>query len=129
MIKLQFIGNLGHDVVRREVNGAAVLNFSAAQTQKFKNQQGVLNERTTWIDCSYWGNENVAPFLTTGRQVYVEGIPFLETYVTKAGEPAASLKLRVSKLKLLSNPREESKQMEDAAGINAVADIADDLPF
>jgi single-strand DNA-binding protein len=129
MIKLQFIGNLGHDAVRKEVNGKAVLNFRAAQTQKFKDQQGVLNERTTWVDCSFWEHENVAPFLTTGRQVYVEGIPSLETYVTKAGEPAISLKLRVSKLQLLSNPREESKQTDDDAGINAVADVADDLPF
>lgn len=126
MIKLQFIGNLGHDVVRREVNGKTVLNFRAAHTQKFKDQQGVLNERTTWVDCSFWEHENVAPFLTTGRQVYVEGTPFLETYITKAGEPASSLKLRVSWLQLLSNPREESKQADE---INAVADIADDLPF
>ena len=127
MIKLQFIGNLGHDVVRREVNTGAILNFHAAHTQKFKDQQGVLNERTTWVECSYWENENVAPFLTKGRQVYVEGTPFLETYVTKAGEPATVLKLRVSKLQLLAKPREESKQADDE--INAVADIADDLPF
>jgi len=129
MIKLQFIGNLGHDAVRKEVNGRTVLNFSAAHTLKFKDQQGVLNERTTWVDCAYWERENVAPFLTKGRQVYVEGTPSLETYVTKAGEPASSLKLRVSKLQLLSNPREELKQADDVADINALADPADDLPF
>lgn len=129
MIKLQFIGNLGHDAVRKEVNGGTVLNFSAAHTHKFKDPQGVLNERTTWVDCSYWERENVAPYLTKGRQIFVEGIPSLETYVTKAGEPASSLKLRVSRLQLLSNPREESRQTDEVAEINAVADVADDLPF
>jgi single-strand DNA-binding protein len=89
----------------------------------------VLNERTTWVDCSYWANENVAPYLTTGRQVYVEGIPFLETYVTKGGEPATNLRMRVSKLQLLANPREESKQTDDVTEINSVSDVADDLPF
>ena len=128
MIKLQFIGNLGHDAVRKEVNGKTVLNFSAAHNQKFRDSQGVLNERITWVDCSYWGNENVAQFLTKGRQVYVEGTPALDSYVSKAGEHTNALKLHVFGLQLLSKPREESGQT-DADEINALADPADDLPF
>jgi single-strand DNA-binding protein len=129
MIKLQFIGNLGQDAVRREVNGKVVLNFSAAHNQKFRDQQGVLNERITWVDCSYWGNDNVAPFLTKGRQVYIEGRPSLDVYVSKAGEQTNALKLHVFGLQLLSKPREESSQTDDLAEISALADPADDLPF
>lgn len=129
MIKLQFIGNLGHDAVRKEVNGKIVLNFSAAHNQKFRDSQGVLNERITWVDCSYWGNENVASFLTKGRQVYLEGTPSLDVYASKAGEQTNALKLRVFGLQLLSRPKEESGQTDDLAEISALAEPADDLPF
>ncbi|SFD05144.1 single-strand DNA-binding protein [Chitinophaga sp. CF118] len=130
MIKLQFIGNLGHDAIRREVNGASVLNFSAAHTYRFKDQHGVQQERTTWVDCAYWERTNVGPHLTTGTQVYLEGIPSLEAYVTNSGEPAAGLKLRVTNLQLLGRRREGPRQFDDdIKEINDAASAADDLPF
>jgi single-strand DNA-binding protein len=129
MIKLQFIGNLGHDVIRKEVNGASVLNFRAAHSRRFTNQQGEKKEITTWVDCSYWEHVNVAPYLLKGTQVYVEGIPTLESYVTLAGEPAAGLKLRVTNLQLLAAKREEFVPPDELTVTNENGSEADDLPF
>jgi single-strand DNA-binding protein len=129
MIKLQFIGNLGHDVIRKEINGTSVLSFRAAHSRRFTNQQGEKKEHTIWVDCSFWEHVNVAPYLTKGTQVYVEGIPTLEAYVTNAGEPAAGLKLRVTNLQLLGSKREDSVQQEDTTVTNDIASEADDLPF
>jgi single-strand DNA-binding protein len=125
MIKLQFIGYLGHDAVRKEVNGTPLLNFRAAHTRRFTNQQGEKQEQTTWVDCSFWRQVNVAPYLTTGKQVYLEGIPTVESYVTRAGEPMAELKLHVTRLELLGKPNEESQRQDDTTS----EAVADDLPF
>jgi single-strand DNA-binding protein len=125
MIKLQFIGYLGQDATRKEINGTPSLHFRAAHTRKFTNQQGEKKEITTWIDCSFWKQVNVAPYLTTGKQVYLEGTPTVESYVTHAGEPMAGLKLNVTRLELLGRLNDESQKHDDVTGEN----VADDLPF
>jgi single-strand DNA-binding protein len=147
MIKLQFIGYLGHDAVRKEVNGTPLLSFRAAHTRRFTNQQGEKHEHTTWVDCSLWKQLNVAPFLTTGKQVYLEGTPSVESYVTNAGEPMAGLKLHVTRLELLGRLNDESQKhdetiaadlsskqpdsrlQEDMTVTNETAAEAEDLPF
>ena len=140
MIKLQFIGYLGHDVVRKEVNGTPFLSFRAAHTRRFTNQQGEKHEHTTWVDCSCWKQLNVAPYLTTGKQVYLEGTPLIESYVSNAGEPMARLKLYVTRLELLGSSNEESEAdlpaksadlnlQEDTTVTNETASEAEDLPF
>jgi single-strand DNA-binding protein len=126
MIKLQFIGYLGNDAVRKDVNGTSLLKFRAAHTRRFTNQEGVKHEVTTWIDCAYWDPTNVAPYLTTGTRVYVEGTPAVEKYISNAGEPMAGLKLRVSWLELLGKPDDGVKKQNEA---NEEASPVNDLPF
>jgi single-strand DNA-binding protein len=125
MIKLQFIGYLGHDAVRKEINGTPLLNFHVAHTHRFTNQQGEKQEHTTWVDCTSWKLLNVAPYLTTGKQVYLEGTPTVESYVAHTGEPMARLKLHVTRLELLGKLNDESQRQDDVTS----EAVADDLPF
>lgn len=102
MIKLQVIGHLGKDCVTREVNGRNVINFSVAHSEKFKTSAGVQQERTTWVECSYWTDRlGIAPYLLKGQLVYVEGGPEVDAYKRQDGEPGASLRLRVRDVQLL----------------------------
>ena len=81
MIKLQIIGNLGKDCVVNTVSGKSVINFNVAHTEKFKDSQGNNQERTTWVDCAYWTDRTaLAPYLTKGKQVFVEGTPEVRTF-------------------------------------------------
>lgn len=130
MIRLQLIGHLGHDAVQRYVNGKVVLGFRMAHTERYTNKDGVLQEKTIWVDCSYWEHEKVGPYLTTGTRVYVDGSPSAEMYVNGQGESVSVLRLRVFTLQLLSTRREGNKReidVEEAA--KSDVDIADDLPF
>jgi single-strand DNA-binding protein len=102
MIKLQIVGNLGGDCILKQVNGKNVINFNVAHTEKFKDSQGSLKERTTWVNCAYWTDRTaLAQYLKKGKQVYVEGSPEAEAYTNKENQPAATLKLRVRDLQLL----------------------------
>lgn len=102
MIKLQVIGNLGADCIQKEINGKTVINFNVAHSEKYKDAQGNLKERTTWVNCAYWTDRTaVAQYLTKGRTVYAEGSPEAEGYTNKDGQVAATLRLRVFTIQLL----------------------------
>jgi single-strand DNA-binding protein len=102
MIKLQVIGNLGADCIQKEINGKTVINFNVAHSEKYKDAQGNLKERTTWVNCAYWTDKTaIAQYLTRGKTVYAEGSPEADPYTNKEGQPAATLRMRVQNIQLL----------------------------
>jgi single-strand DNA-binding protein len=146
MIKLQIVGNLGADCIQKEVNGKNVINFNVAHTEKFKDAQGNLKERTTWVNCAYWTDRTaLSQYLKKGKQVYVEGTPEAEAYTNKENQPAATLRMRVRDLQLLggntdgnsgsSNAGSSSNQSSSySSNTNSAVtadghEAADDLPF
>lgn len=139
MIKLQIIGNLGKDCIKKEVNGKNVINFSVAHTERYKDSMGNPKERTTWVECAYWTEKlAVADYLNKGRTVYVEGTPEADAYTNKEGQPAATLRMRVQNLQLLGgNAGESTNQQGTAVASSPMAAPQDfassekdaDLPF
>lgn len=138
MIKTQVIGHLGKDAVVNNVGGKTVINFSVAHTEKFKDANGGLKEKTTWVDCSNWTDKTaIAPYLKKGTQVYVEGTPDSRAYLNQDNKPASSITLRVSSIQLLGSP--EKNEVSNAEGkkeyapnMPQTAPIAEedgDLPF
>lgn len=142
MIKMQMIGNLGKDCVVNTVNGKNVINFSLAHTEKFKDSQGNMQEKTTWVDCAYWTDRTaVAQYLTKGKQVYAEGTPELKTFQRNDGTPGTSLSLRVREVQLLGGRGDSSGSYQPNASAAAstsnsnipspsdITEPVDDLPF
>ncbi len=141
MIKLQIVGNLGGDCIVKEVNGKNVINFNVAHTEKFKDAQGNLKERTTWVNCAYWTDRTaVAQYLKRGKQIYAEGSPEADGYLNKENQPAATLRMRVQNLQLLGGGNDSpqgnggggqmaSSSTSNATRMSEVSEPADDLPF
>ncbi|MBL7741334.1 MAG: single-stranded DNA-binding protein [Chitinophagaceae bacterium] len=148
MIKMQVIGNLGKDCVVNTVNGKNVINFTVAHTEKYKDSQGNLQEKTTWVDCAYWTDRTaIGQYLTKGKQVYAEGQPEARSFQRNDGTPGASLSLRVREIQLLGGRGENtgggsaynsnagsnySSASSSAAPVPAASEITepiDDLPF
>ena len=146
MIKLQIVGNLGGDCIQKEINGKTVINFNVAHTEKFKDAQGNLKERTTWVNCAYWTDRTaVAQYLKKGKQIYAEGSPEADGYLNKENQPAATLRMRVQNLQLLGGgdgaPQTNGSSQSTASNLSAgnssnnetrmseVSEPADDLPF
>lgn len=148
MIKMQVIGNLGRDCTVNTVNGKSVMNFTVAHTERFKDAQGVVKDKTIWVDCAYWTDRTaVAPYLKKGTQVYVDGMPDVRTYTTSDGRNGASLTLRVSSVQLLGSKSTDggdggNSNMSNMgggdegnsgsnynAGSSHTEDGSDDLPF
>lgn len=137
MIKLQIIGNLGKDCVVNTVNGKNVINFTVAHTEKYKDSQGNNQEKTTWVDCAYWTDRTgISPYLTKGKQVYVEGQPEVRTFTRQDGTSGASLSLRVREVQLLGGRGDGGSATASSgatpSSVPSPADITepvDDLPF
>ena len=144
MIKLQVIGNLGKDCIVNTVNGKNVINFTVAHTEKYRDSQGNNQEKTTWVDCAYWTDRTgISPYLTKGKQVYVEGTPEVRTFTRNDGTAGASLSLRVREIQLVGGRSDSGSgsgstmssgesysspktQIPNAADIT---EPVDDLPF
>ncbi len=141
MIKMQVIGNLGKDCVVNTVNGKNVINFTVAHTEKYKDSQGNSQEKTTWVDCAYWTDRTaISPYLTKGKQVFVEGTPEVRTFTRQDGTAGASLSLRVREVQLLGGrdnavPSSQGSYASASSSSNTVPSASeitepiDDLPF
>lgn len=104
MVKLVFIGHLGKDCVVNNVNGKTVINFSAAHTEKWKDNQGADQSKTTWVEFAHWTDKTaVAQYLLKGTQVYVEAVPEVKTFQKGDGSTGASMAARVIIVQLLGS--------------------------
>ena len=115
MLKITFIGHLGNPAVVNTVNGKTVINFSAASTEKWKDQSGVEQSKTQWVEFSHWTDKTgVAPYLQKGTQVYVEGVGEVKTFQKTDGTTGASLAVRVLSIQLLGSPQGQQQQQQPA---------------
>ncbi len=143
MIRLQAIGNLGRDALLKQVNGRNVINFSVAHTERYRDSGGNQQERTTWLDCSYWTDRTaVAQYLKKGKQIYVEGTPDVRSFTRADGTSGTVLSLRVTQVHLIGGAdgggdshessgqsRTETSPAPGVASGTADSEVADDLPF
>jgi single-strand DNA-binding protein len=86
--KVILIGHLGRDAeTAYTASQTAVTKFSVATNRRWKDQQsGEWKEETNWTNVVMWRGENVAPYLTKGKQVYVEGRLQTRSYDDKDGK-------------------------------------------
>jgi single-strand DNA-binding protein len=74
--KVIIVGNLGRDPETRYMpEGGAITNISVATTEKWKDKNGEMQEKTEWHRVAFFGKlaEIAGEYLKKGSQVYVEG--------------------------------------------------------
>jgi single-strand DNA-binding protein len=73
--KVIVLGHLGRDAETNFTpSGVAVTKFSVATSRRWKDSQSdEWKEETDWHNIVLWRSENLANYLTKGKQVYVEG--------------------------------------------------------
>ncbi len=86
--KVILVGNLGKDAETRfTTSGVAMSRFTVATSRRWKDTQtGDWKEETDWHTVVVWRQENLAQYLTKGKQVYVEGRLQTRSYEDKDGQ-------------------------------------------
>jgi single-strand DNA-binding protein len=108
--KVILIGHLGKDAETKFTqSGSAKTTFSLATNRRWKDQQtGEWKEETDWHNIVMWRQENVANYLTKGKQIYVEGRLQTRSYDDKEGKKTYITEVVAEDVVLLSS--------RDAAG-------------
>lgn len=108
-------GNLGADPdVRYTQNQTAIVNFTMATTEKYKDAQGKAQERTEWHKLTAFDKdaEFCGSYLTKGSKVYVEGRLQTRKWQDKDGNDRYSTEVIVDSLQSLTGKSAEEGSKE-----------------
>src|SRR5436309_3510841 len=98
------LGHLGKDAETRFTqSGVAVTKFSLATSRRWKDQSGEIKEKTDWHNVVVWRQENLANYLTKGKQVYVEGRLQTRSYEDQDGKKVYATEVVADDVLLLGN--------------------------
>jgi single-strand DNA-binding protein len=149
--KVIIVGNLGRDPETRYMpEGGAITNISVATTDKWKDKNGEMQEKTEWHRVAFFGKlaEIAGEYLKKGSQVYVEGRLQTRKWQDKDGNDKYTTEIVAQQMQMLGSrqgmggaaPAErEAPEREGAAAKGAAKpaakaggkfdDFEDDIPF
>ncbi len=116
--KTVIVGNLGNDPeMRYTPSGVPVTSFSVAVNKRWTDQNGDLQEKTTWFRVTAWRKlaEQCAQYLHKGRLVLVEGDIDASAWTGQDGQPRATLELTARVVRFLGS-RGETTLADESAG-------------
>jgi single-strand DNA-binding protein len=127
-------------VVNNVKDEKQVVNFSIALNHSYKNKDGEKKEQTTFINCAYWKNTGIAPYLKKGTLVEVAGHLSVNAYTDLQGNARASLKFHTNEITFYGKAKAEQdtnepvkksrkKKSETTPAVAEVTEPIDDLPF
>ena len=145
MLQVEIIGNIGNDAQVKDFNGKKYTAFNVAHSEKFKNQQGVETERTTWVSVLKPGESAVAQYLKKGTPVFVRGDLSVKAYKDNAGNWQVGVNCLAREVQLLpggkrdqnagtqqeapAEPANHQHHVSSAPAASEGEGNADDLPF
>lgn len=111
--KCFMMGNLGADPEMRTTGGGqSVCNFRIACSEKFKDRDGQMQERTEWVSIVAWGRqaEIAAEYLRKGSPVHVEGRLQTREWEDKQGSKRYTTEVVAERVTLLGGKRDDDGQ-------------------
>lgn len=142
MLQINLTGYLGQNAKIEEVNNnQKVITFSVASSEKNKDKQGNMIDKTTWVNCYYYINSpKLQEALKKGSHVFVSGKANHAIVLNGAGQNVIRIYLNVDLLDILSVPKVEpgtatnnNNEFVPAPPIDANQPenngVIDDLPF
>lgn len=102
MFKIEVLGNLGADAEIKNDNGRTYVQFSVADTRRFRSEDGTDHEITNWVTCFMKNAESeVVKYLKKGTKVFVRGNGDLRVYSSaKDRMMKAGVSINVSEIEL-----------------------------
>jgi single-strand DNA-binding protein len=149
--KVIIVGNLGRDPETRYMpEGGAITNISVATTDKWKDKNGEMQEKTEWHRVAFFGKlaEIAGEYLKKGSQVYVEGRLQTRKWQDKDGADKYTTEIVANQMQMLgsrggmgggdrdpdagggsSKPSSRSAPAKAGGGGGKFDDMEDDIPF
>lgn len=116
--RVQALGNLPRDAeLRMTQGGQAVLKFSVACNERYKDRSGAWKERTEYINFVLWGKraEGLSKYMSKGTRVYAEGALRTSSYDDKDGNKRYRTEVNATNVILLGSKNGGGSRAEPAA--------------
>jgi single-strand DNA-binding protein len=112
------VGNAGKGKaeLRYTTQGKAVVTFSLATNESYRDKEGNFKTRTTWFKCTAWDKlaESVAKNVTEGRKLMVVGPVGAEAWNDGEGKARAQATITVREIRYLdSNAKDDGETAEE----------------
>ncbi|TKB11171.1 single-stranded DNA-binding protein [Desulforhopalus sp. IMCC35007] len=139
--KVILIGNLGSDPeIKYTTSGTAVATFNIATTERWKGQDGQMQESTEWHRIVAWQRlaEICGEYLNKGSKVYIEGKLQTRKWQDQNGNDRYTTEIVAREMKMLSPKGGEHGNLGGGFGEPPVpkepfggmgGDTGDDVPF
>ena len=139
--KVILVGRLGKDPeLKYTQGGTAVVKFSLATDETWKDQSGERQQRTEWHNVVAWRKlaEICGQYLNKGKLVYIEGKLQTRSWDDKEGHKRYTTEVVADNMVMLSGKSDDARQERSAAAAasshaadgNIDSQITDeDIPF
>ena len=110
--KVILVGNLGKDPeLRYTPSGTAVVTFSLATTERYKDRDGNKQTKTEWHNIVAWRQlaEICGKYLHKGKQIYIEGKIQNRSYDDRDGNKRYISEVVVNEMQMLGS-RDDNQQ-------------------
>jgi single-strand DNA-binding protein len=107
--KVILVGNLGKDPeLRYTPSGAAVVNFSLATSETYKDRDGNRQTKTEWHNIVAWRQlaEICGKYLHKGKQVYIEGSLQTRKWQDRDGNDRYTTEILANQMQMLGRSDE-----------------------
>lgn len=139
--KVILVGKAGKDAdIKHFQNDNAVLEFSLATTESWKDKEGKWQEKTEWHQVKMFGKNvgKIAERILKGLTIYVEGKISTRSYDDKDGNKRYVTEIVADQLRVVGKPQGDNSQgsrenynQDNRQNYNSSSAPAhdDDLPF
>jgi single-strand DNA-binding protein len=131
--KVILLGNLGKDPEIKYLDGnIAVVNFSLATAEIFKDKAGNKTEQTEWHNIVMWRNlaENAHKLLKKGMQIYIEGKIHTRQWTDRTGNKKNITEIYCDNFILINNKGDINSSSRGFDNLNNNNNLdSSNLPF
>ena len=115
--RCQFIGNIGKIETRYMASGEAVVNFSLAVNESYKNKEGDKVEKVEWVNAVAYKKlaEIMSEYVKVGSSVYIEGRLQTRKWVDKENQERYTTEIIADRMQMLGGRKdaEDSKPVSN----------------
>lgn len=107
--KVIILGTVGKTPEMRYLpSGKAVVSFSVAVSEQWKDKNGQKQEATEWFNCSAFDKlaEIVGEYIDKGSKVYLEGTLHTRKWQDKNGQDRYTTEVKVSTMQMIEGKRD-----------------------
>ena len=104
-------GRLGRDPELKQVGQNQVCKLAVATSERWNDQSGQRQEKTTWHNVEFWGKqaENVAKFFKKGDEIFVMGDVTSDEWIDQQGQKRTAQKVKGFKFDFVGGTSQQAQ--------------------